>query len=46
MSSRQSKLEKNLSRIVSANCIPLDLIIADAKDRDMGGGANAVGLEK
>lgn len=46
MSSRQRKLEKNFSRIVSANCIPLDLIIADAKDRDMGGGANAVGLEK
>ena len=46
MSSRQSKLEKNLSRIVSANCIPLDLIIADAKGRDMGGSANAVGLEK
>ena len=46
MSSKQSKLAKKFSRIVSANYRPQDFIIADAKDGDMGGGANAVGLEE
>ena len=46
MSGTRSKMNEKLSRIVSGNYSPKDFIIADAKDGDMGGGAEAVGLEQ
>ena len=46
MSSKKSRMAEKLSRIVSGNYRPQDFIIADAKDGDMGGGADAVGLEE
>ena len=45
MSSKKSRMAEKLARIVSGNYRPQDFIIADAKDGDMGGGADAVGLE-
>ena len=46
MSDKKSRLTEKLSRIVSGNYRPQDFIIADAKDGDMGGGADAVGIEE
>ena len=46
MSSKQSRMAEKLARIVSGNYRPQDFIIADAKDGDMGGGADAIGLEE
>ena len=46
MSSKKSRMAEKLARIVSGNYRPQDFIIADAKDGDMGGGADAVGLEE
>ena len=46
MSSTKSRMNEKLLRIVSGNYSPKDFIIADAKDGDMGGGAEAVGLEE
>ena len=46
MSSKKSRMVEKLARIVSGNYRPQDFIIADAKDGDMGGGADAVGLEE
>ena len=46
MSSTKSRMNEKLLRIVSGNYSPKDFIIADAKDGDMGGGAEAVGREE
>ena len=46
MSSKKSRMAEKLSRIVSGNYRLQDFIISDAKDGDMGGGADAVGLEE
>ena len=46
MSSKKSRMAEKLARIVSGNYRPQDFIIADAKDGDMGGGADAIGLEE
>jgi hypothetical protein len=46
MSGSTSRMYAKLSRIVSGDYTPKDFIIADAKDGDMGGGAEAVGLEE
>ena len=41
MSYLKNRMTEKLSRIVSGNYTPQDFIIADAKDGDMGGGADA-----
>ena len=46
MSYLKNRMTEKLSRIVSGNYRPQDFIIADAKDGDMGGGADAIGIEE
>ena len=46
MSYLKNRMTEKLSRIVSGNYTPQDFIIADAKDGDMGGGADAIGIEE